>query len=332
MVDLAAVGGADVKPIAVVLVQVFQHIGAGTDRLGLYGLQRPLPAHLVTDHAVDIVLQLQHVDHCEVTPGPPVVLEPAPVLIAGEPGAGLRRIGDIRENAQSSRLSTVVLEQNPIGACLYHIHPVGACIHHSGPLGQAGQGRLGLRLGAVGSRPHLIGPIDPGHKAAVIPAGLRLGRFIVVAAGNLDVIAPHQYIAGDRGRISLFSSHGAPIEILGFQHRHLDGARIGAGQLHKVQAAVEAAEAIAAAVPLAVVVLQMGGLHLPGGHMGVRGGQPHPDHHISIPVDGRRSGGGNGQVRRKKRGGKLHKSFSHNVLHFSGFLGVFLLTTWRKTW
>ena len=42
--------------------------------------------------------------------------------------------------------------------------------------------------------------------------------------------------------------------------------------------------------------------------------------------------GGYSQEDGQDGGGKLHKSFSHNVLHFSGFPVAFLLTTWLKPW
>ena len=50
--------------------------------LGFQGLQGPLPAHLIADDAVDIVLQLHHIDHREVAPGAPVVLEAPPAFKA----------------------------------------------------------------------------------------------------------------------------------------------------------------------------------------------------------------------------------------------------------
>ena len=99
MVDLAVGGGADIKAVAVVLVEIFQHIGAGAHGLSLQGLQRPIPAHLIADDAVHIVLQ-PHVDHGEVAAGLPVVLEAAPVFIAVKPGAGLSRPGHIGLDGQ----------------------------------------------------------------------------------------------------------------------------------------------------------------------------------------------------------------------------------------
>ena len=131
VVGLAGGGAADVKAVAVMLAQVFQHIGPGKDRLGFQRLQGPVPAHLKADHAVDIVLQGQDVDDGDISAAAPVVLEAPPVLIVLEPCAGLPHSGDIGLNGQPARLAAVVLKQNLAGARLYHAHAVGACPHHA---------------------------------------------------------------------------------------------------------------------------------------------------------------------------------------------------------
>ena len=133
------------------------------------------------------------------------------------------------------------------------------------------------------------------------------------------MITAHQDIAGDGGGIGLLPPRTAVIEVLGLQHSHLNGLAAGAGQLHKVQIAIVIAETVTEAVAGAVVVLQMGGLQLPHGHMGVGGGQPYPNHNIAVLVGGNRPRRGSGQTQGQKSGGKLHKSFLHSVLHFSAF-------------
>ena len=124
----------------------------------------------------------------------------------------------------------------------------------------------------------------------------------------------------------------AIVEVLGFEHRRLDGFVVRPGQLHKIEAAVVVAEAVAISVAGAVVVLQMGGLQFAVGDVRAGGGQAHADHNFTLLVCGRPMCGGDGEAHRQNGGGKLHKSFAHNVLHFSGFQGEFLLTTGPAPW
>ena len=191
--------------MAVVLPQVFQYIGAGAQGLGLQGLQGPLPAHLIADHPVDIVLQGQHIDHGEVSPGAPVVLEATPVFIPRKPGLDLLRPGDVGLDSQGSGGAVVVLEQDMVGPCLHNAHAVGAGAHNAANPSESALHLPGLCPGGVGPHPDLILPVNPRHKAVLISGGD--GRRLVIgtiASGQLDMDAPHHNTAGNGGGISIF--------------------------------------------------------------------------------------------------------------------------------
>ena len=241
--------------------------------------------------------------------------------------------GDVGLDAQPAVLPHVVLEQDPVGPGGHHAHAVCAGTHHGADPPQGALGRPGVGPCAVGPHPDLVLAVDPGHKAPLI-AGRRRSRFLIgaVAAGQLNVDAAHQNAAGDRSGVGVLPQLGgvAIVQVLRFQHRHLCGRGVSAGQLHKIPVFVIISETVSRSI--AVVVLQVGRFQLPGGDVRAGGGQPHPDYGLAVPAGGNGARGGGCQTDGQKGGGKLHKSFSHNVLHFSGFPVAFLLTTWLKPW
>ena len=297
-------------------VQVAQHIGAGAHGLGLQGLQRPVPAHLIADDPVHIVLQPHHIDHGEIAAGAPVVLEAPPVVIAGEPGPGLLSVLLSGLDGQLAALAHVVLEQNPVGPCLHHAHTVGAGAHHIQGVRNVLIRGLGFLLGGIGPGAYLIRPVDPGHEAVVKQGGQRLGLLPVQVLLHQHVVAAHRDVAGQILPIGVLAQSGgvAVGQVGGLEDRHLGGAGVGAGQLHEVQVLVVITEAIALAA--AVLVLQMGGLQLPQGVVVIGGGQTHPDGDLLSPVGGGRRNQGEGQAQRQGGGRDFCERFEHNQAPF----------------
>ena len=269
VVYLAVVGVADVITLGVMLMdlQLNAGVGPGAGGLGLQGLQGPGPAHLVGGHAPRVVVQRNHVDDRHVTAAHPPVLKAALVLIPGEPGSGGGRSGHVGHHAEMLPGPAVELEQNTVCAGSHYGNAVRAGAYHGAVEAHTRQGALGALGGGVGAYPDLIGTVDPGHEAVenfrVVP-GVGV---VVVHAGYLDVIAPHQWAAVAGGLVA----GAAEPEVLAFQHRNPGLGGVGPGQLHKAQAAVKVAEPVACTVP--GVVLQIGRGECAGGV-----GQAYPEH------------------------------------------------------
>ena len=248
-------------------LQLNAGVGPGAGGLGLQGLQGPGPAHLVGGHPPHIVVQRNYVDNRHVAAAHPPVLKAALILIPGEPGPGGGNTGHIGHHAQVPVRPAVELKQDTVRPSGHHGNAVGAGANYRTPGAHARQGVLRLLGGGVRAHPDLIGAVDPGYEAVenfrVVP-GVGV---VVVHAGYLDVIAPHQWAAVAGGLIA-----GAAVpEVLAFQHRNPGLGGIGPGQLHKVQSTVVVTEAVARAV--AGVVLQIGRGECAGGV-----GQAYPEH------------------------------------------------------
>ena len=304
VVGLAVGGVAHVKVVGGVLAAVDVDVGvaAGAHRLNLQGLQRPAVAHLIGDNPLDVGLQVHDVHHRQVAPADALIAEAAAVPVPLEPGAHGVCPGDVGHYPQGQRVPSVKLEQDLRGPGAGDVDGVGAGACHRAA--QALGGVLRLLPAGIGAGAHLVVPVDPGHKT--VPVLLGVGGGLLIGA----VAALHQHVvAADHVPAVVGVGVGGAVHpgVLGLDHGDLGLVLVRPGQLHKIQAVVKVAHAVARAV--AGVVLQV------GVHQGAAAiGQAHPDHLAAAP---RRQGCGEGQDHRQQNGGKLHKESSHSFLDFS---------------
>ena len=122
------------------------------------------------DHALDIVLQIHHVDDAQVPAGNPGILKSAPVAVSLEPGDGLLAPA-LRLYAQGQNSPVVVLKEN-VGGPGYR--------HGDGGIGylfgiaavNVFRGVFGLAAGIIASGAHHVLAGDPGHPAVQIIGGV----------------------------------------------------------------------------------------------------------------------------------------------------------------
>ena len=88
-IDLTIGGVAEVKALGAMLIFVLHAIGFGAKGLGLQRFNRPRGAHLVGNHAFQVVVHLDYVDHSDVVSIDPVVFKAAIIFVSLEPGLSL---------------------------------------------------------------------------------------------------------------------------------------------------------------------------------------------------------------------------------------------------
>ena len=115
VIHLAANGTAHIKVIACVL-GVPAGKCAGAYRLGLQRRKGPVPVHLVGHHALDVILQIHHIDDPQVPAVRPDILKAAVVLISLEPGLRLLSPASLGHHAQRLAAAVVKLVQNLRGS------------------------------------------------------------------------------------------------------------------------------------------------------------------------------------------------------------------------
>ena len=318
IVRLTAGGVAYIKVIAGVAVQIPHGIGPGRHCLGLQRLQRPRAAHLIGDDPLHIGLQGHHIHHREISAADALIAEAAVVFIVFEPSLDIRRTGDIGHHSQGKLLRlSIKLKQNLGGPGLGHCNAIlcgptdrdSVCVPS-----QTGQLCLKLSHGGLcllgigkGAPPHMIGSVDPRHKALAELGGCGLRAVkIAVAVRQLEVVAAHHSgISGGRGfRVS---AGGGQIDVGAFEHADLLFRRTA--NLNKAAVFLEIAEAMAA--PLSVRIVQVGRGQRPCSIV-----QPHPDDLTGVRSGSRRRRQPSQEQQRTQRGRDACDLSSHVIHHF----------------
>ena len=170
VVNLAVRGVAHIKAVGGLVLGGAAGVGPGAHRLGLQSRQGPLTAHLMRDHALDIVLQIHHVDDAQVPAGNPGILKSAPVAVSLEPGDGLLAPA-LRLYAQGQNPPVVVLKENVGGPGYRHGDGGIGYLFGIAAVNVSG-GILRLAAGIIASGAHHVLAGDPGHPAVQIVGGV----------------------------------------------------------------------------------------------------------------------------------------------------------------
>ena len=260
----------------------------GTDCLRLQSGKGPVPVHLIGHHALDIVLQIHHVDDPQVAAVRADILKAAVVLIALEPGLRLLFPARLGHHAQRLAAAVVELVQDLRGlrpgdkdGVLRRAHRLTAQIVCR---------PVRFASGIVASRAHRVGPVQK-HRPAACFTGRVLRIFKVVVFIQLHMPRPQMGpIAGSGifpGGADIYCTRGS----------HGDAGLIGPAKRHEIAPVLK----IAQLIPGAHRVFQVGREHGAGAIP-----QPHPQGILHRRV---RAGG----VQRKKchNTGKCHNCFFH---------------------
>ena len=171
-------------------------VGAGADGLGLQGLGGPALAHLIGQHALDVVLNVHDVYDRQPLARAAYVLEAAAVGVALEPGPRVLARG---QDAEAELLPAVKLKEYARVLRARDRDAVFARgVHALAAVGREGRGRLAAA--GIGAVERAEFALIPAREAAGIGRGRGHGLLIaLIDPGQQDVPAADG-AAGSRGR------------------------------------------------------------------------------------------------------------------------------------
>ena len=246
---------ADIEACAAV-PRLRRGVGARADRLRLERFERPVVRHLRRNDALDVILDIQHVDDADVAAGRALVFEAAVVAVAGEPRHRLLPAHRAWADAEAAKARAVELKEDGVRIRDRHDHAGAARRYDLRAIGQhirLQQHARGLIVARVVADAHTILPVDVGDEA--LRVALRHRKRLLVAAERreqLNVAGAEDGGVIRRPRLIAHAAGNVGVAV----HRNGDPLLIRRGERNEAAVGIVIAELVAGAAERIVVVLQ----------------------------------------------------------------------------